>query len=284
MNTEVNRSGAINSNAVEPGHSLNKLPLTVVILAHRLDEWLETAIDSAGRAGEVVVAHTNHQYDLPGSRMGVRHVRLETDRQADRQPNFSAWRNQAIGYATQPWTLFLDSDEQIAEESWPELAAIAQADPEDSTGVYTVRRVDYFYGQPLSWGEVRRVELARLGPTDRLIASRPVHEVIAANLPSTASQVTLLHFPHPDISRFITKVGWYARLEAEYRYQRGERFSQWRTVAFPLGKWLYNMGWRLAWRDGWRGVVYATLMSLHSFWVRLYLYEYARSGDEPSPN
>ena len=46
-------------------------------------------------------------------------------------------------------------------------------------------------------------------------------------------------------------------------------------IVYPIGKFINNFILELGFLDGWRGLIYAFIMSLHSLWVRVYWYEKA---------
>lgn len=254
-----------------PSTSQTKLPLTVIILAHRPDDLLENAVASAGFADQVLVI------DLGDS---ITNGKLEKKYGIDRIAfpelsgailDFSQVRNRSLLHARHEWIFFLDSDEVIEPQSIPAIQKIIGKNQDNAA---FVRRQDVFYGKKLKWGEVGNHWLLRMGRKGSLKFFRPVHEVAEIEDAVTRTGIVLTHYAHNSITEFIAKVTFYAKIDAHYRFERQQPFSVFELIFWPLGKFVTNYFGKLGFLDGWRGLVYATVMSLHSFFVRVYLYQF----------
>jgi hypothetical protein len=164
----------------------------------------------------------------------------------------------------------LDSDEVICTESIALITSVVEQ--KNIHGAY-VRRQDIFAGRALHWGEVHNVEILRMYRRDFGSFIRPVHEVAIVEGEVVHTGITIEHYAHSSIKTFIAKVIGYAQIEAELRYAKGKRTSAVELIVWPIGKFLYNMIFRLAFLDGWQGVSYAVVMSMHSLAVRAMLME-----------
>ncbi len=224
-----------------------KLPITVIILAKKDDSGLDRAQKSVMFAAEVLV---------------ITKPAPITD--------FSMVRNEAISQASQPWVLFLDSDEAVAPESVAEISRLIKQD--HCAGIEVLRR-DIFHQRPLYYGEAGMMTLLRLGKRDQLHFSRPVHEVATVSGEVCTSNILIYHHAHPDINQFFDKNRYYAQLAAQDLAQRGQSFSLLKLIFYPPLKFSWNFFFKLGFLDGWRGFVYALMMSLHSCWVRVFQYE-----------
>jgi glycosyltransferase involved in cell wall biosynthesis len=231
---------------------MKQLPLSVIILTSGKDEFLQKAKNSAAQAMEVLV------YDLS--------EKVVTD--------FAQVRNQALQQAQYNWVFFLDSDEVITQQSWSEIEEIINY---DQSVLVKVKRQDLFLGKELKFGEVGNMSLVRMGKKKDVIWQRPVHEVLESkggkNIPEIESSIEIRHQAHQNLSHFMDKVAKYALIEAKYRAKHGQSFKASKMIIWPLGKFIYNYLFKLGFLDGWRGLIYAVMMSLHSFWVRVNLYE-----------
>jgi hypothetical protein len=125
----------------------------------------------------------------------------------------------------------------------------------------------------MNWGEVRNVWVTRLLKKEKTHWLRPVHEIVEVEGRSVHSSLTISHFSHNSISSFWTKVISYAQLEAELRHKEGRQTSVGELLIWPAAKFGLNFWLKGGFLDGWRGLIYATLMSVHSFSVRAMLYE-----------
>jgi len=186
--------------------------------------------------------------------------------------DFSKVRNQALIKASYDWILFVDSDEVVADESVEQIEKIVLGGEVD---LVFVRRKDIFLGKVLRWGEVGNLNLIRLGKKSQIKFERPVHEVIKVNSSHKVfnSGIILKHYAHQNIEEFFGKIKFYASREAQHRFENKTKFEPWGILFFPMGKFVLNFFFKLGFLDGYRGLVYAMMMSLHSLLVRVYLLE-----------
>lgn len=220
--------------------------LTIVILTHRDDQKFKNAQESAQFAGEVLV--------------------IQND---EKVLDFSKARNDALKQVTTSWVLFLDSDETLPEESQQEIQKIIDANLYDAI---RIKRTDYFLGKPLLHGEPGNTQLIRLFKTQKGRFVRKVHEVVESSGTVGDASFVISHFSHDSIKDFLNKISEYARIESQNRkYSQLENTIQ--MCVYPDAKFILNYIFKLGFLDGYRGLVYAVLMSLHSFFVRVYYYE-----------
>lgn len=251
----------------------SQLPFTALLLAHRYDEKLKQAIASLSCAEQIIVGWNGGLLsEKQKAALHKLHERLILIEHTFPSPvtDFSAARNALQAHAQTDWILWLDSDEELDAKSIPAIAEVLSKP--DLNGV-NVTRTDVFYGQQMHWGEVRHVRLLRLFRRSSGHFIRPVHEVAQVTGKVTDAPITIYHFAHDHISGFFTKVVQYATLEAQIRFADGKHTSIAELILWPLGKFMQNVFLKQALRDGWRGVVYATMMSIHSLCVRIFLLE-----------
>lgn len=172
--------------------------------------------------------------------------------------DFANERNLLLEKARSDWVLFLDSDEKISSELQKEL---------DTNNFkcdgYFIKRLDYFMGKWLKFGETGNIKLLRLGKKGAGKWVRKVHEYWAIKNTGTLFG-TILHFP----LLTIRKINYYSSLDA------GEfgKFTYWQLVK-PIAKFIQNYFLRLGFLDGLPGFVHAYMMSLQSLVVRVKQYE-----------
>jgi glycosyltransferase involved in cell wall biosynthesis len=220
--------------------------LSIIILTHRDDDRLKQALASADFADEVITIKNQNISD------------------------FALARNQATKKATHDWVLFLDSDEKIDPKSINEIKKIIKHNKVDGV---IINRQDIFYGKTLKHGEAGNTQLLRMGKKNKISWHRPVHEVATIDGRVKKTKIELLHQAHSNLNEFVLSITKYAAIEAKYRHQQKMSFSYFQLLFFPLGKFIYNYLFKLGFMDGWRGFIYAIMMSLHSFAVRVHQYE-----------
>lgn len=250
-----------------------KIPLTVIILTNRSDARFEKALNSVSWAAQVLVVNTNAQLQLDD-------LKKEYNFELVHQPtnpdsfNFSTLRNKAILIAKHEWIFFLDSDEWLPAKWVPEI--IARMENKTCYAV-SVKRQDIFLGRLMRWGEIGNVNLVRLGKKSYLRFSRAVHEIPFTDHFVCHSPLTIMHESHLSTGEFFSKISWYAQLEAKERLAQGSTFNLLEALLYPVGKFVVNYFLKLGLLDGWRGFIYALMMSCHSLFVRIYLYELQKS-------
>jgi len=241
----------------------SKLPLSVLILTNRSDDRFIRALASVQFAHEVLIFDNDSQNDWVSLSKNYNFKVIPT---GGIITDFAQVRNQALEYAQHNWVLFLDSDE-ILESNAAEL--IDKIIKDNLYEGVLIKRSDIFLGKKLRYGEAGTTYLVRLARKRQLQFFGPVHE--EAIIPGSVgqSQLEILHYSHHSVAEFLSDVGNYSRLAA-----RGRRTSLSVTVLelilFPTAKFLVNYFLKFGFLDGWRGLVYAVMMSLHSLFVRIY--------------
>lgn len=184
--------------------------------------------------------------------------------------DFAQVRNQALKKASHEWVFFLDSDEIITHHSIPEIKQIVAHNTADGI---LVNRQDIFYRHLIKHGETGNTRLLRMGKKNMMHWVRPVHEVAKIDGRINKSNIKLVHCAHQSISEFISAISHYAQLEAQHRFSKRQPSYLIEMITFPIGKFIHNFFLKKGFLDGWAGFGYAMVMSLHSFWVRVYLSE-----------
>lgn len=246
------------------------LPLTICIITNRSDVRFLHAFQSAQIATEVLIVDNHSQNDWAKLLRTYRGRVIEWDDAPI--SDFAAVRNQALAHANHEWVLFLDSDEVLPTDQQDRLAQLLQ----DTTAAgYWITRKDIFRGQPVNHGE-GTIKLIRLLRKSQAKFTGTVHEIATVSGTVAESQLVIDHYAHDSITSFLNKVQRYAQLAAT---QKSHTFwkNVWELCCYPPGKFIWNYVWKQGFRDGWAGLVYAILMSLHSFFVRIYRYEHAIS-------
>jgi len=182
--------------------------------------------------------------------------------------DFAQQRNFALRKAKGEWVLFIDADERIS----PELAKeIKQEVKKDERYAFVFKRKDFFMGKPLKHGESAKVRLLRMAKKNGQW-QRAVHEVWKTKWRTKTLRNPILHYSHSSISQFLHQINFHSTLHAEALKKEGVKFSLFRLIFNPLGKFCQNYIWRLGFLDGMPGLIMALMMSFHSFLARAKLF------------
>ncbi|MBU0978313.1 MAG: glycosyltransferase [Patescibacteria group bacterium] len=243
--------------------------ITTIILAETATQLLTKAIHSVKLANFILVIDTSGKltnFKIPGIDFKIiRYPKLLT--------NFSTVRNWALTQVETDWVLFLDSDEQLEPRG---INHITQILSQTQASALAVSRSDIYLNKLLRFGEAGHQSLPRIFQRNQIRYIGSVHErpqVLGQILPTN---IQIRHLSHPNISQFLSTVNSYAQLMAwEKTHPQSEGLlTIWlKLLTFPPGKLFYNLIIKQGLRDGWRGLVYAVMMSFHSLLVRIYQLE-----------
>lgn len=256
---------------------LNK-NLSIIILNDRQDHIFHQALLSAAVAAEIIVFDQESNNDWPNLEKKLKKINPQLNfRLISRKKSivdFADLRNQAIKKVNTPWLMFLDSDEILSSNNLDTLAQLLQNHQVDG---YQMQRIDYFHQQQLRFGETGWAYHLRLARTNKIKYRRPVHEIPLVMGRVEQSNLVIKHFPHQNINEFINTINQYAQIEANFRFtdkiSRSKIKIIFEAIFYPVGKFFFNYCLKLGFLDGFAGLTYATIMSLHSLLVRIYLYE-----------
>ncbi len=181
--------------------------------------------------------------------------------------DFSAQRNYGLSLAKGEWVLFVDADERVSSALWYEIMLVTNNSINSYTGFY-LRRIDFMFGKKLKFGETGRAKFVRLVRKDTGRWIGKVHEEWKAQGQTSTLKNPLQHYPHSSVKNFIREVNQYTDIRALELYNKKVSVHLWAIILFPCVKFLHNYVFRLGFLDGLPGLVFALIMSFHSFLVR----------------
>lgn len=184
--------------------------------------------------------------------------------------DFAAQRNFGLSIAKGDWVLFVDSDEIVSEALKFEIREAIKTI--DVNGWY-VKRQDVMWGTMLRYGETESVRLLRLAKRGSGEWKRPVHEVWEVPTPVATLRSPLLHTPHPDVAHFLYDIDTYSTINAQHFFATLGKAAGWQIVLYPVAKFFMNYVFRKGFLDGMPGLIYAVMMSFHSFLTRSKLWQ-----------
>jgi len=244
------------------------MKLSVVILAKNEVDNIRTCIESANFADEIVVVDdwsTDRTNEIAGKLGAVVYKRkLGSD--------FSAQRNFGLEKVNGEWVLFLDADERVSIPLKKEILQKVKSSANKYSGFY-LKRIDTIWNSELKYGEMGSIKLLRLGKSGFGNWKRSVHEVWDIKGRIGELNTPLLHYPHQNVSKYISSINKYSRLHSIANMKEGKESSILKIVIWPIGKFIHNYFIRLGFLDGLGGLVSAAMMSFSSFltWSNIWL-------------
>ncbi len=181
--------------------------------------------------------------------------------------DFSQQRNFGLEKAKGEWVLFVDADERVSSALWYEIMAHTN-DPVNKHAGFYLKRTDVLWGKELRHGEIGTIKLLRLAKKDAGSWHGKVHEAWKIKGNTLVLNKPLLHYPHNTVETFLKEINFYTDLRAEELYKKKIKVFWWSIILYPKAKFLLNYILRRGYKDGLQGLVFALMMSFHSFLVR----------------
>jgi glycosyltransferase involved in cell wall biosynthesis len=244
--------------------------ISVVVLTHNSQAELSSCLSSLSWCDEIIIIDdysTDNTLKLAqkfNAKIYRRHL----------QNDFAAQRNFGLQKAQGDWVLFVDSDETVSSALARELQTLINLDPIGSPVLQgKIKRQDWFLGKKLKFGESGRNSFVRLAKKSAGRWIGKVHETWQIKGKTQQLKNPLSHRRNISVSQFLTRINYYSAIRAQELYQQGRRFNYLKLVLWPPAKFIYNYIFRLGFLDGFAGLSLALIMSLHSLFVRVKLYE-----------
>jgi glycosyltransferase involved in cell wall biosynthesis len=256
-----------------------KLPLSLVLVAHNEAANLPRCLERAAPLAREIVVVVN---DCTDDTVAIA-------RRYGAIVHEHAWRghrdqkNLALGYATQPWILCLDADEELSPELADALRAfIAQDDPAFA-GAYFARRV-WFLGRWIQhgdWYPDYSLRLLRRG-RGQWTGSRE-HDKMKLDGPAAKLAGDLNHYSFRDLDHQLAKIPYFAAI---YRQRLLDEHAHWSAPGV-----IFRSGWRFfrayflrrGFLDGFPGFYIAAFQAFSTFYRHCTLYEHLIQNGKPAP-
>ena len=254
------------------------MKISVVVLTKNEEENIKECLKSVRQLADEIIVIDDHSQDQTreiakenGAKVFIRSL----------SNDFSNQRNFGLKKAKGDWILFVDADERVTKSLAVEIKSwIGEVGPGSDLSYdgFNVRRKDFVFGKWLKNGESGKIKLLRLGKKSAGLWKKPVHEVWDIGGVIKEFDSPLLHYPHPTVSEFLTKINEYSTLRAQELCKKGKRVNFLEVIGYPLAKFFKNLFWHLGFLDGLPGFLHAIFMSFHSFLVRSKLWCFSMKG------
>lgn len=242
-----------------------KNKLSIVVLTHNDELRIVDCLESVRFADELIVIDDN------SSDRTIDLIKQFTDRVYVRElnGNFSSQRNFALNHVHNEWVLFVDSDEIVSEKLKTE---ILDAINFNKFNGYFIKRIDLMWSKNILHGEAGEVKLLRLARNNFGKWKGKVHETWRISGDKGILRTPLIHIPHQSVQEFVSEIEEYSTLRSNELFETRKKISSLDLISYPVGKFILNYFAKKGFKDGIPGLLYAMLMSFHSFLVRGKLY------------
>ncbi|PIS14315.1 hypothetical protein COT64_03205 [Candidatus Shapirobacteria bacterium CG09_land_8_20_14_0_10_39_12] len=238
--------------------------ISAIILTKNEEKNIRECLLSVSFCDEVLVIDDNSTDKTAeiADKFGAKVIKHSLDNDFGQQRNFG------LEKAKGNWVLFVDADERVGSESQDE---IKEKTKTNTVNGFCLKRIDFFMGRWLKHGEISSIKLLRLGRKNCGRWERTVDEIWKIKGTVGTLNKPLLHYSHPDLTQFLENINQRSTLNADYLFNEGKKNTLLEWLK-PLAKFIRSYFFNLGFLDKTAGFVFAVLMSMHSFNVRVKLY------------
>ncbi|MEK7571932.1 MAG: glycosyltransferase family 2 protein [Patescibacteria group bacterium] len=237
--------------------------ISVVILAKNEEADIKRCLESVAWCDEIIVIndHSTDKTVAIAEKMGAKVVTHSLGN------DFAAQRNFGLAQASGDWVLFIDADEKVTSALWYEIMEETN-NPSSQYNGFFIKRIDTMWGKELKHGETGNINLLRLAKKDAGEWEGQVHERWKVKGKTLLLKKAIMHYPHQTVASFLKEINYYTDLRAQELHKKKVPVAPWQIVVYPAGKFVVNYFFKLGFLDGLQGLVFALMMSFHSFLVR----------------
>jgi glycosyltransferase involved in cell wall biosynthesis len=259
--------------------TVSKLPISVCIISGAEEQRIGRCLASVAQwTSEIVVVLNSEVQD------GTEAIVKAFGAKVFRHPwqGFREQKNLALGYATLPWVLSLDADEEVSPELRESIHRFFNGDQERFTGARFARKV-WFLGRWITHGDWYPDRVLRLFRRDRAKWGGTV-EHCAIDLTGERATLSgdLLHYTNPDISGYVVKMNYYADLYLRRQLEEKARWSAPSAVCRAFWRFVRAYFIRLGFLDGYPGFFIAASNAYSTLVKHSRLFEHLQSSKKPS--
>lgn len=240
------------------------IPLAGVILTHNEEANVVDCINSLRWTDAVIVFDsfsTDRTVELARS-AGAEVIQHAFE-------NYGAQRDAALQAVEAEWVFFVDADERAT----PELAAEIREKIKRVERGWWVPRHNYIFGRLTLWAgwfPDYQMRLLHRGSA-RHDPAYPVHERVL--LDGAAGYLThpLIHYNYRDVRQFIEKQERYTAIDAQRRFDQGQRPRPWTFFTMPARHFWWRFVTLRGYRDGLHGLRLSVLTAFYELktWLRV---------------
>ena len=260
--------------SASPAAATRTLPVTLLVMTRDEEKNIARCLNSVPFVAEKVVVDS-------GSKDNTCAIAEECGARVVHQPwlGFGAQRNFATRQATYDWILFLDADEALSEELIGEFGDRLPEILRSSDAGIVLPRAAWYMGGPMRWYRPMVGEkLGRFYHRDRARwTDVRVHESLKFDESVQKFKHPVFHHHSPTLVHKQLKVLQYAELKAGEWIDKKRSRSRWGYPFVFLATFLKDYLLRLAFLDGWRGLIVAHVAANYAAYKRFRHYEMQRN-------
>ena len=238
--------------------TVEKIPLSVVIIAKNAASQIGACIDSVAFAREILVVDSGSE-DATRAIADVKGCRVIEKEWL----GFGRQKQFAVSVAQHDWVLCLDVDERVSAELADSICAAMQNPPHQA---YRMPRRNRFLGKWLQHGEGYPDWSLRLFNRQHASWSNDeVHETVMTTVDVGRLMGDLLHDSAEEVTNYLAKQNRYSSLHAQALYDQGVRAGYGKLFFSPLARFIKFYILRLGFLDGGPGFAHVAIGCFAAF-------------------
>ena len=263
---------------------MKKLPISLIIITHNEEKKLPRCLDSAAPWVTEIIAVIN---DCTDNTKQILESYGATVYEHD-WPGSTDQKNRALSYATQPWVLSLDADEEVSPKLMRSFHSFFENNDTDKfDGAYSARKT-WFLGRWIKHGDWYPDYMLRLFRKEKgTFAGGKDHEKVSVNGPVKKLNGDLLHYSFDSISHNLSKFPRFGDAFLKNKIESNKtKFSPSQTILRAIWRLFRCYVIRRGFLDGFPGAFIAFNQAYYTLfrYSRLLEHELSNMNKEATPD
>ena len=249
------------------------LVLSVIIITKDAAKDIRRCLESVKWADEIIVLDSGSTDNTVEICSKYTRYIFSTD-----WPGFGIQKNRALAKARGQWILSIDADEELSDGLINKIKQIVN-DPTITAEAYAIKRISYFCGKKIKYGDWGRDSVVRLFKNKSTIKFSPVivHEKIVGYDRLACLKEVIFHHTIKNMSQVLMKLENYSTFGAQLKFQQHKKTSLFQSIVHSV--WCFIRGYfiRFGFLDGREGFIIAFSNAAGVFYryIKLiYLYKF----------
>lgn len=249
---------------------MEKLPISLILIARNEEKKLEKCLNSVAPWVKEIICVINNCTDKTQVIMESYGAIVYEEPWT----GFKDQKNKALSYATEPWVLSLDADEEVSPNLARSIHEFFESDKDHYDGAYWARRT-WFLGRWIKYGDWYPDYVLRLFRREKgYFSGGKVHEKVTVEGKTKNLIGDLLHYSFDNISHMSKKFISYGEFFVEDRIEKKRmEFSSIKTICRAFWRFFRCYIIRLGFLDGYPGFYIAINQGFHTLFRYTGLYE-----------
>jgi len=267
LKIEPNQADTYNIKNVRP-------KITALGITLNEEKNIEKFIQDVSFADEIIIVDsfsTDRTQEIISKHQNVKLLKRKFD-------NFAYQKNFAIEQASHEWIIFFDLDERISPELRNEI--LLTVNSENPLDAYWMYRRFYYLNRHIKYSGWQKDKAVRLFKKNKCFYNpvKLVHETLISESKIGVLKNKLDHFSFNSVESYEKKLDFYAHLQAEELFKKGQKPSFFHFYVKPAYRFFNHYILKLGILDGKAGFIISKIYADYVFKRYKYLKELRKKG------